>query len=157
MLVNPMLWRSPQYRGDRPVGKRPGDVKLRVEGNECLPFEDCPDGVDGGLGEMGEIGQGLVLDLAVLAVGPAQEVGRVDPVLVLATGGEDMHRIRLPRPEAIFARPQLREPFRRTAPGVVQAVSAGTGMCLPSATRFPDPTEPCLQSLTRIPTHVPKF
>ena len=46
-------------------------------GDEGLPLEGAADQVDDGDGEVGEVAEGLVLDLAVLAVGAAEIVAGV--------------------------------------------------------------------------------
>jgi hypothetical protein len=51
---------------------------------EDLTLQGTADQVDQTLGQVGQIGQSAVLDLAVLAVGLAQQVADVDPVAVLA-------------------------------------------------------------------------
>jgi hypothetical protein len=58
--------------------------------NEGLALQRAPDDVDQRIGQMRQIAQGLVLDLAVLAVAAPQQVGAVDLVLVGATRGDDV-------------------------------------------------------------------
>ena len=68
--------------------------RARVEGlggrNEGLALERAPDDVDQRIGQMRQVAKGLVLDLAVLAVAAAQQVGAIDLVLVGAMRGDDV-------------------------------------------------------------------
>jgi len=50
------------------------------------------DGLDEVSREVGDIAQGLVLDLAVFAIATTQEVGLVDSALVVSSRGGYMHR-----------------------------------------------------------------
>jgi len=50
-----------------------------------------PHVIDGVVGQVGEISDGLVLDLAVLAIGSAQEHGLVGLALVGPSDGFDMY------------------------------------------------------------------
>ena len=70
-----------------------GDVAVRAaaqagEGvfgiEECLAFEGSADEIDDVCGEVGDVAEGLVLDLAVLTEGSAQKMGVVGLVLVAA-------------------------------------------------------------------------
>jgi hypothetical protein len=85
--------------GDVPVRQRPGDGDGVAGGDQLLPFEAGVDQVDDGAGQRGQVGDGLVLDLAGLAVGTAQ-VGRgVVPaaaLLVDVPGLADSDYVNLP-------------------------------------------------------------
>src|SRR5215472_1563485 len=63
------------------------DRELLIEGADRLAAEDCADGLDGLNGKGGEIGEGAVLDLGALAVGLADQVGRV--LTATLTAGDD--------------------------------------------------------------------
>jgi hypothetical protein len=58
--------------------------------HEGLALQRAADDVDQRIGQMRQIAQRLVLDLAVFAVAAAQQVGGVDLVLVDATRGDDV-------------------------------------------------------------------
>jgi hypothetical protein len=57
---------------------------------EALAGEAAADQVDDVVREVGEVADGLVLDLAALAEGAAQQVGLVDLALVVPAGGGDV-------------------------------------------------------------------
>jgi len=63
------------HRGDVPVRQRPGNGHRVPGGHELLAFEAGVDQVDDVIRQRGDVGDGLVLDLAAVAVGAAQ-VGR---------------------------------------------------------------------------------
>ena len=73
-----------------------GDVAVGVaaQAGECsfgidqrFAFESSADEIDDVVGEMGDIAEGLVLDLAVLAEGSAQQMGVVGLVFIVASSG----------------------------------------------------------------------
>ena len=64
------------------MGARAHDLEGLGGGNEGLALERAPDDVDQRIGEMRQVAQGLVFDLAVFAVAAAQQVGAIDLVLV---------------------------------------------------------------------------
>ena len=55
--------------------------------DQRFAFESSADEIDDVVWEMGDVAEGLVLDLAVLAEGSAQQVGMVGLVSVAARGG----------------------------------------------------------------------
>ena len=61
--------------GDVAVRQRPGDGDRVAGGDQLLAFQPGVDQVDDVAGQGGQVGHGLVLDLAAVAVGAAQ-VGR---------------------------------------------------------------------------------
>jgi hypothetical protein len=63
------------HGGGVAVRQRPGDGDRPIGGDQLLAFEAGVDQVDDVAGQRGEVGDGLVLDLAAVAVGAAQ-VGR---------------------------------------------------------------------------------
>jgi hypothetical protein len=73
-----------------PVRARAHDLEGLGDGHEGLALEGAADDVDEGFGQVGEVAQGLVLDLAVFAVAATQEVGAVDLALVGALRGDDV-------------------------------------------------------------------
>ena len=44
--------------------------------NQCLTLEDAPDHLDLAAAELGDVGDGADIDLAVLAIAPADQLGR---------------------------------------------------------------------------------
>lgn len=44
--------------------------------NQCLALEDAPDHLDLAAAELGDVGDGADIDLAVLAIAPADQLGR---------------------------------------------------------------------------------
>jgi len=63
------------------------DRELLIEGADRLAAEDGADGLDGLNGKGGEVGEGAMLDLGALAVGLAEQVGRV--LTAALTAGDD--------------------------------------------------------------------
>ena len=63
------------HGGDVAVRQRPGDGDRVGGGDQLLAFQPGVDQVDDVAGQRGQVGHGLVLDLAAVAVGAAQ-VGR---------------------------------------------------------------------------------
>jgi len=61
--------------GDVPVRQRPGDGDRLPGGDHLLAFQARVDQVDDVAGQRGNVGHGLVLDLAAVTVG-APQVGR---------------------------------------------------------------------------------
>jgi hypothetical protein len=72
------------------MGARANHLEGLGGGNEGLALERAPDDVDQRIGQVRQVAQGLVLDLAVFAVAAAQQVGAVDLVLVGAPRGDDV-------------------------------------------------------------------
>ena len=71
----PQLGGHGVHGGDVAVRQRPGDGDRAGGGDQLLAFEPGVDQVDDVAGQRGQVGHGLVLDLAAVAVGAAQ-VGR---------------------------------------------------------------------------------
>ena len=55
-----------------------------LDGEEALALQATSDQVDDVIGEVGEVGKGLMLDVPVLAVGASHEVGLVGLPLVVS-------------------------------------------------------------------------
>ncbi|MES1264666.1 MAG: hypothetical protein ABUU24_03325, partial [Variovorax sp.] len=72
------------------VGARARDLERRGHGHEGLALQRAPDDLDEFVGQVRQVAQGLVLDLAVLAVAAAQQVGAIDLVLVGARRSDDV-------------------------------------------------------------------
>ena len=73
-----------------------GDMAVRVaaqagEGglgiDQGFAFESSADEIDDVVGEVGDVAEGFMLDLAVVAEGSAQQMGMVGGVFVMAGGG----------------------------------------------------------------------
>ena len=73
------------------VGQAAHAVEAVLDGDEGLALQGPADDLDDIGGQMGEVAEGLVLDLAVLAEGTSQEVGFVDPVFVSPPRGGYMY------------------------------------------------------------------
>lgn len=69
---------------------RTQDLKRLRDRHKGLALQRATDEVDEGVGQVGEVTEGLVLDLAVLAVRAPQQVGAVDLVSVLAGRSDDV-------------------------------------------------------------------
>jgi len=65
-----------------PVGEATYALEVLLSGDEDLTPQRPANDIDDLIRQMREVAQGLVLDLPVLAVGPPEEVGLVDPVFV---------------------------------------------------------------------------
>jgi hypothetical protein len=65
------------------MGARARDLKGRGKRNKGLALQRAADDLDQGIGQVRQVAQGLVLDLAVLAVAAAQQAGAIDLVLVV--------------------------------------------------------------------------
>jgi len=80
-----------QHRGG--VAVRPGgdDLEALAGRHERLAAQGPAHDVDQAVGQMREVAQRLVLDLAVLAKAAAQQMGAVDAAFVLARGGDDVN------------------------------------------------------------------
>ncbi len=74
-----------------PMGQTPFDLKALPGNYMVLTSQGLTNHLDGLFGEIGEIGQCLVLYLAILAVGASKEMGLIDLILVLATSSSNMH------------------------------------------------------------------
>jgi hypothetical protein len=72
MAENPS-WRAAACAAMSPVRQAPGHLHAGAGLDEGLAVQHGPDRVDGRAGQVGEVGEGLFADLAVLAVGPAQD------------------------------------------------------------------------------------
>jgi len=66
-------------RRDVPVRQAPSHLHAGAGLDEGLAVQHGPDRVDGRAGQVGEVGEGLFADLAVLAVGPAQDTAQSEP------------------------------------------------------------------------------
>ncbi len=73
-----------QHRDDVAVGEAALQHQL-AGGEELLARQPTADDVDEVGREVGDVADGLVLDLAAFAIGAAQQVALVDPVLVAST------------------------------------------------------------------------
>ena len=69
------------------VGQGAHDLKATRRSWRQLTAQVLADGVDELRGEVGDVADGLVLDLAALAVGTAEQVGLVELALVAAGCG----------------------------------------------------------------------
>jgi hypothetical protein len=69
----------------------------------CLALERASDHINDIWGEMRDIAEGLMLDLAALAVGTSEEVGVVGLTLVDTLGGGYVHRATSIRHDASLA------------------------------------------------------
>jgi len=80
-----------QHRGG--VAVRPGgdDLEALAGRHERLAAQRPADDVDQAVGQMREVAQRLVLDLAVLAKAAAQQMGAVDAAFVRARRGDDVN------------------------------------------------------------------
>jgi len=80
-----------QHRGG--VAVRPGgdDLEALAGRHERLAAQRPADDVDQAVGQMREVAQRLVLDLAVLAKAAAQQMGAVDAAFVRAGRGDDVN------------------------------------------------------------------
>ena len=72
------------------MGARAHDFEGLAGRNEGLALQRAPDDVDQRIGQVRQVAQGLVLDLAVFAVAATKQVGAVDLVLVGAPRGDDV-------------------------------------------------------------------
>ena len=90
--VEAELLQGSEHSGDMAVGPRAGDLEQLIGGEQRLAAQGASDQLDDGVGEMGEVAEGLVLDLAVFAVGTSEQVGAVDAPLVAALRSDDMDR-----------------------------------------------------------------
>ena len=59
--------------------------------NEGLAFEGAADDVDQGVGQVGEVAQGLVAHVGAVAIAAAQEMGLVDLAIVVAGRSDDVN------------------------------------------------------------------
>ena len=72
-------------------GQRARDLEGLIGANQRLTAQCPADQLDHRLGQVGDIADGLVFDLAVLAVAMAQQVGDVLAMLALAPVGDDVN------------------------------------------------------------------
>jgi hypothetical protein len=91
----------PEDRGDMAVGQAAADGERLARGQEALAREPGPDELDEWLGQVGQVGQGLLLDLAVLAVRVAEQRARVLAAALAAHHPDYVHSrsLRLPHRE----------------------------------------------------------
>jgi hypothetical protein len=80
-----------QHRLDVAVRARGDDLEALAERHEGFAAQRAAYQLDDGIGQVREVAQGLVLDLAVLAEGAAQQMAGVDAALVLALRGDDVN------------------------------------------------------------------
>ena len=73
--------------GDVAMGERAGAVEEVFGVDEGLAFEGSADEIDDGVGEMGDVAEGFMLDFTVLPEGATEQVSAVDLVIVAASGG----------------------------------------------------------------------
>ena len=110
----PQQRREPQLAGHRadrghvPVLQRALHLQAGVRVDQDLAGQRQPDRLDRRLRQVRQVGQGLLADLAALAVGTAQQVPLVDPLRpifqnLMATGSLHMHRARMPCHVAILS------------------------------------------------------
>jgi hypothetical protein len=92
-----------EERGDMAVWQAPFDLEPLACDDMGLAAQRLADELDRLHGQVGEVGERLVLDLAVLAIGVAQKMGLVDLVLVLTTCSRHMHRTSLSGHKHIIA------------------------------------------------------
>ncbi len=72
------------------VGVGAQDFEGVAGGDEGFAAQGAADHLDERAGQMGEVAEGLVLDLAALAIGLAQQMGLVNAALIPASRGNDM-------------------------------------------------------------------
>ena len=76
-----------QDGGDVAMGERAGAVEEVIGVDEGLALEGSSDEIDDGVGEMGDVAEGFMLDFTVLTEGSTEQVSAVDLVFVAASGG----------------------------------------------------------------------
>ena len=76
---------QPHHRGNVSVGQRAHALQGAIGGDEHFPAKPSANDFDQVIGQMGEVAQRLVLDLACVTIGAAQEMGLVDAALVPAS------------------------------------------------------------------------
>ena len=81
------LFEGGQDGGDVAMRERAGVMEAIFGVDEGLAFESSADEIDDGIGEMGDVAEGFMLDSAVLTEGATQEVSAVDLVFVPASSG----------------------------------------------------------------------
>ena len=69
------------------MGERAGAVEEVIGVDEGLALEGSADEIDDGVGEMGDVAEGFMLDFTVLPEGSTEQVSAVDLVFVAASGG----------------------------------------------------------------------
>ena len=67
------------------VAAQAGEGGLGID--QGFAFESSADEIDDVVGEVGDVAEGFMLDLAVVAEGSAQQMGMVGGVFVMAGGG----------------------------------------------------------------------
>jgi len=95
-------------RGHVPVRQRPGHLQAGVRVDQRLAGQRQPDRLDRVVGQVRQVGQGLLAHLAAVAVGTAQQVPLVDPLrpvsqYLMATRRLHMHRACSPCHEQILS------------------------------------------------------
>ncbi len=89
------------------MGQGSLDLEALTGSDMYLAGQGLPDQADGFARQVRQVGQRLVLDLAGLPVGAAQEGGLVDLVLVVTTSGDHVHGAALPDHRNIVPRRQV--------------------------------------------------
>ena len=89
--VQPELLEGAEDGGDVAVGQAADTPEHLLGVDERLALERATNQLDDGVGQMGDVAEGLVLDLAVLAEGASQEMGSVGLVSVAALRGGHVH------------------------------------------------------------------
>ena len=86
-VCRPSCLREPRTAATWPwgVAAQAGEGGLGVD--QGFAFESSADEIDDVVGEVGDVAEGFMLDLAVLAEGSAQQMGVVGGVFELASGG----------------------------------------------------------------------
>jgi len=85
------LFQRPQHGGDMTVGAGAKDLEGGGGGDQGLAAQRPTDELDDVLGQVREIAEGFVSDLAALAEGAPQQVGRLDASFVVACCGDDVN------------------------------------------------------------------
>jgi hypothetical protein len=73
------------------MGQGAGDTEVLANGGEVFPLEGAAEEVNEAIGEMGEIGEGLMFDVGTVAEGAAEEIGDIGFALVGALDSGYMH------------------------------------------------------------------
>ena len=70
------------------VSTRRRDLKGFTSGHKLLARQGAANQIDQRVAQMGQVAQGFVLDLAILAVSATQQMGAIDLVFVPTGGGD---------------------------------------------------------------------
>ena len=116
----------PEDRGDMAVGQAAADGERLARGQEALAREPGPDELDEWLGQVGQVGQGLLLDLAVLAVRVAEQRARVLAAALAAHHPDYVHSrsLRLHHAPSMHIRAGMSSHLLTTSRTAQQAASA---------------------------------